>query len=44
MSKMLASLFLIALMSACAASTERSDQCTPQWPPGPCPDSPAMSR
>jgi len=40
MSRVLVSLLLIALLGACAASTERQEQCTPQWPPGPCVDQP----
>jgi len=40
MAKMLVSLFLIALLGACASSTERSEECTPQWPPAPCTDAP----
>jgi len=40
MSRVLASLFLIVLLAGCAASTERQEQCTPQWPPGPCVDQP----
>jgi outer membrane biogenesis lipoprotein LolB len=44
MSKLLALLSLIALLTACAASTERQEQCTPQWPPGPCADPPARSK
>jgi hypothetical protein len=41
MPKMLASLLLIALLGACASSTtERQEQCTPQFPPGPCVDPP----
>jgi len=40
MSRLLASFFLIALLGACASTTERTEQCTPQWPPGPCVDAP----
>jgi ABC-type uncharacterized transport system auxiliary subunit len=41
MSRLLASLLLIALLGGCAATTERKEQCTPQWPPGPCAETPA---
>jgi len=44
MLKILFSLVLIAVLSACASSTERQDQCTPQWPPGPCVDPPPRTR
>jgi uncharacterized lipoprotein YajG len=40
MSKMLITLALIALLSGCAAKAERQENCTPQWPPGPCADPP----
>jgi hypothetical protein len=40
MSRLFATFFLIALLGACAATTERKEQCTPQWPPGPCAETP----
>ena len=40
MSRLFASFFLIALLSACASSTARTEECTLQWPPGPCVDAP----
>jgi len=44
MPKMLASLLLIALLGACASTTERQEQCTPQFPPGPCVDPPPRGK
>jgi hypothetical protein len=41
MLKLLFSILLLALVSACAAAAERQEHCTPQWPPGPCADTPA---
>jgi hypothetical protein len=40
MSKTLISIALFVLLSACAATAERQEQCTPQWPPGPCANPP----
>lgn len=31
----------IVFLSACAATAETQEHCTPQWPPGPCQAAPA---
>jgi hypothetical protein len=36
LSRRLLSLLLPVLLSACAATAETQERCTPQWPPGPC--------
>ncbi|MEO5845814.1 MAG: hypothetical protein ABIQ33_13340 [Caldimonas sp.] len=41
MAKILISVVLLAVLGACAATAERKEQCTPQWPPGPCADTPS---
>ena len=38
MPKLLLSAVLLIVLTACAATSELQEQCTPQWPPGPCND------
>ena len=36
MAKILLSILLLGVLSACAATDGVQERCTPQWPPGPC--------
>lgn len=41
MFRLLFAFLLASLLVACAATAETQEQCTVQWPPGPCAETPA---
>ncbi len=41
MAKLLLSVLIAGLVSGCAATAGTQEQCTVQWPPGPCTETPA---
>ncbi len=42
MIKLFAAVLTAALLGGCAATAEKQEHCTPQYPPGPCVDAPVQ--
>jgi hypothetical protein len=40
--RILASISLLTLLAACATEVTTQEQCTVQWPPGPCSSGPSQ--